>query len=91
MLRINCESKGHLMIGDFRCDICGFELTGVELPVNSHPCKSRGLGDTIAKVTHATGIAQLVKKASGGKDCGCRKRQEQLNNLLPYKGNDNGQ
>ena len=49
---------------------------------------SRGLGDTIAKFTHATGIhslAQIGAKAMGKKDCGCKKRQQALNKAFPYK------
>jgi|9_EtaG_2_1085328.scaffolds.fasta_scaffold04074_3 hypothetical protein len=49
---------------------------------------SRGLGDTIAKFTHATGIhnlAQIGAKAMGKKDCGCNKRQQALNKAFPYK------
>lgn len=46
--------------------------------------RSRGLGDTIAKITEATGVAKVVKKIAG-KDCGCRGRQEALNKILPYK------
>jgi hypothetical protein len=44
--------------------------------------KSRGLGDTIGKVTAATGIkraVEFVTKASG-RDCGCDARKENLNN-----------
>lgn len=38
--------------------------------------KSKGLGDTVAKIT------TLV----GAKPCGgCKKRQEKLNKLFPYK------
>ena len=38
--------------------------------------KSKGLGDTIKKVTNAMGIKQ----------CGaCKKRQEKLNKMFPYK------
>ena len=44
---------------------------------------SRGLGDTIAKFTEATGIATVVK-AIAGDDCGCDKRQEWLNKVVPY-------
>lgn len=74
----------------WKCDLCGWKAAkGIEGPVR-HQCKSRGLGDTIAKVTHATGIAQLVEKVSGG-GCGCRGRQDKLNELFPYKGEDNGQ
>ena len=48
--------------------------------------KSKGLGDTIAKITKATGIKKVVKKVSEatGKDCGCDKRQDTLNRLFPY-------
>ena len=49
--------------------------------------KSKGLGDTIAKVTHATGldkIADTVAKAAGAEDCGCNKRRKTLNELFPY-------
>jgi hypothetical protein len=48
---------------------------------------SQGLGDTIAKVTHFLGIdtlAQKVAEAVGEEDCGCNKRREALNNLVPY-------
>ena len=50
--------------------------------------KSRGLGDTIQKITKATGIQAATKlgnKLLGKKDCGCNKRQETLNNKFPYK------
>ena len=48
--------------------------------------KSKGLGDTIAKITKATGIKKVVEKISEatGKDCGCGKRQDTLNRLFPY-------
>jgi hypothetical protein len=47
---------------------------------------SRGLGDTIAKFTHAIGIDQLARtyEQSTGRPCGCKDRQEKLNRLLPY-------
>ena len=48
---------------------------------------SRGLGDTIAKITHATGISkavEVVTEALGIEDCGCGKRQEWLNEVRPY-------
>jgi hypothetical protein len=38
----------------------------------------KGLGDTIASFTEATGIATLVNAAI--EDCGCKERQEALNN-----------
>lgn len=52
---------------------------------------SKGLGDTIAKVTHALGIdvvAEKMAKAAGKEDCGCKRRQEKLNELVPYKNKD---
>ena len=48
--------------------------------------KSKGLGDTIAKITEATGIKKVVKFIAGD-DCGCDARQEALNKLFPYKDN----
>ena len=48
--------------------------------------KSKGLGDSIEKITKATGIKKVVNKISKvtGKDCGCGKRKETLNRLFPY-------
>jgi len=48
--------------------------------------KSKGLGDTVAKITKATGIKKVVDTASKivKKDCGCAKRQNTLNRLFPY-------
>ncbi len=45
--------------------------------------ESKGLGDTVAKITNATGIAKIVKIITP--DCGCDKRQEWLNEMVPYK------
>jgi len=50
--------------------------------------ESKGLGDTIAKITHATGldvVAEKVANVLGKEDCGCKRRQEKLNELFPYK------
>jgi hypothetical protein len=48
--------------------------------------KSRGLGDSIEKVTKATGIKKAVDKVSKatGKPCGCGERRDRLNRLFPY-------
>jgi hypothetical protein len=48
--------------------------------------KSKGLGDTVEKLTEATGIKSVVEKFSKatGMDCGCDKRKETLNKLFPY-------
>lgn len=45
--------------------------------------ESKGLGDTVAKITSATGIAKMVKAINP--NCGCDKRQEWLNKMVPYK------
>jgi hypothetical protein len=46
----------------------------------------RGLGDAVAAVTEATGIAAAVKAVSKalGKDCGCGKRRQALNERFPF-------
>ena len=52
--------------------------------------KSKGLGDTIAKITQAPGldkVAHAVAKAAGEEGCGCPERQEALNKMFPYKDN----
>ncbi len=49
---------------------------------------SQGLGDTIAKVTHYTGISKLtdvITDALGIEDCGCNRRREELNNTYSYQ------
>jgi hypothetical protein len=48
--------------------------------------KSKGLGDTIEKITKVTGIKKVVDKVSKatGKDCGCNERKDTLNELFPY-------
>ena len=46
--------------------------------------KSKGLGDSIEKITKATGIKKVVDKITGNKDCGCNKRKNTLNRLFPY-------
>jgi hypothetical protein len=47
---------------------------------------SKGLGDTIEKITTATGIKKVVETVSKvtGKDCGCGKRKDALNGAFPY-------
>ena len=45
--------------------------------------QSKGLGDSIAKLTKATKIDKLVKFIAG-EDCGCDERQELLNKTFAY-------
>ena len=51
--------------------------------------KSKGLGDTIEKITKVTGIKKVVETVNKatGKDCGCNKRKNWLNKQFPYKQN----
>lgn len=62
---------------DFECKLCGLKIANAIPPVR-HNCKSRGLGDTVAKVLSSVGI----KKS---KNCKCSQRQDKLNKLVPYK------
>ena len=54
---------------------------------NCKSCQSRGVGDTIAKITSATKLDKLAEKiaeVAGKEDCGCNKRREKLNQMFPY-------
>lgn len=49
--------------------------------------KSKGLGDSLEKVFKATGVSALVEKTAevlGIEDCGCGRRKDALNALIPY-------
>jgi len=48
--------------------------------------KPQGLGDSIERITKATGIKAVVDKVSEltGIDCKCQERKEALNKLYPY-------
>ena len=48
--------------------------------------KSRGLGDTVEKITEATGIQWLIVKITCilGLPCGCDYRRDLLNKWFPY-------
>jgi len=46
--------------------------------------KSKGLGDTIEKITKATGIKKVVEFIAG-EDCGCDERKDKLNKLFDYR------
>jgi hypothetical protein len=53
-----------------------------------HEEQSKGLGDTIAKATKATGVDKVVEKASkalGFDDCGCEDRRKKLNSVFRYR------
>ena len=50
--------------------------------------KDRGLGDTIARATKATGIDKFAEQVANGLNipggCGCKERQAYLNKVVPY-------
>jgi hypothetical protein len=52
--------------------------------VKNHESKSEGVGDTVAKITKATGIEKAVKFLAG-EDCGCDERKKTLNHIFPYQ------
>lgn len=45
----------------------------------------KGAGDLVEQVTKRTGIRSLVEKVTG-KGCGCGKRRDKLNKLVPFRG-----
>ena len=50
--------------------------------------ESKGLGDSVEKITKATGLKtlmDLMAESTGRKDCGCKKRKQWLNKKFPYK------
>jgi len=50
--------------------------------------QDEGLGDTIAYLTSLLKIDKLVKEVTGAfgiEDCGCERRKEKLNEMFPYK------
>jgi len=52
--------------------------------VKNHEQTSTGVGDTVQKITKATGIEKAVKFLAG-EDCGCDERKDKLNYLFPYQ------
>lgn len=50
----------------------------------NHAKSSEGLGDTVEKITKATGIKKAVKFLAG-EDCGCDERKEKLNEMFRYR------
>jgi len=47
---------------------------------------SKGLGDTVEKITQKLGIKKVMEsiEKKTGKPCGCQKRKEALNKAFPY-------
>ena len=54
--------------------------------IDTNNMKSKGLGDSIEKITKATGVKRMVDTVSEGLNipCGCEGRQKAMNTLFPY-------
>jgi|TARA_R110000765_G_scaffold328221_2_gene419240 hypothetical protein len=77
------EQKTKQQIGFFKVEEDnGFFMGDLDIP-----SESRGLGDTLAKITKVTGIKKAVDTVFSAikKDCGCKERQSKLNKVFPYK------
>lgn len=48
--------------------------------------QDRGLGDSIERITKATGVKKVADAISKkmGKPCGCGERRDTLNRMFPY-------
>jgi hypothetical protein len=79
------------------CNYCGISLETQKETINNlvacDACflklkdESLGLGDTIQKITQATGldiVAKTVANSLGFEDCGCEERRIALNEKFPY-------
>lgn len=58
----------------YKCEICNYEIISQSNKI-FRECKSKGMGDTISRITHALGITKCG---------GCGQRQEILNQMFPY-------
>ena len=60
--------------------------TPKHLPIKTGIMAGIGAGDALAKFTEVTGLDNLATAYSNltSKDCGCKERQETLNNLFPF-------
>ena len=89
---LDLEEKGYYNTIDKRSkdyrEYKQWKSTKIEESYKSHKKsidkQSKGLGDTIAKITKATGIDKVVKFIAG-EDCGCDERQERFNKDFKYK------
>ena len=63
------------------------ERVNIKYNQMEHQEKSKGLGDTIEKITTITGIKKVVEAVAKvtGKDCGCKARRDALNRTFPYQ------
>lgn len=64
-------------------------MKGKKMRVRTGIKAGQGLGDTVADLTHLTGLDQLAKlyEQVSGKSCGCDERRQALNQLFPFNRN----
>jgi hypothetical protein len=64
-------------------------MKGKKMRVRTGIKAGQGLGDTVADLTHLTGLDQLAKlyEQVTGKSCGCDERRQVLNQLFPFNRN----
>jgi hypothetical protein len=85
-LEARCRQRGYTLEQVRPCIVSrdGDQIT-VDETHPAYPRAKPGLGDMVAAGLSAVGItkerAQAVAAAVGVKDCGCKKRQERLNEL----------
>jgi hypothetical protein len=85
-LQARCRQRGYTLDEVRPCIVSqdGDQIT-VDETHPAYPRAKPGLGDMVAAGLSAVGItkerAQAVATAVGVKDCGCKKRQERLNEL----------
>lgn len=96
-MNCHCSNSGYCpthrrMMSELRHRQCRdepgyFEAFQADLKRQSEGVQSRGLGDTVKRITDATGITQLAKlyKSITGNDCGCTGRQQKWNEWFRYK------
>ncbi len=53
----------------------------------SYDGPARGAGDIVSMLTKASGIEKIVH-AVAGNDCGCDKRRQAWNRMIPFKAQD---
>ena len=62
-------------------EVISEDYTALKENIEKQP---KGLGDTVASVTKATGIDKVVKFLAGD-DCGCDERKDEWNDIFKYK------
>ena len=76
---LELENRGHFDSMDKRVK----EYKDYKEWKDAYENQSEGVGDTIAKITKATGIDKVVK-AIVGDDCGCDERKVKFNKIWRY-------